>query len=151
MIKIDVYEAFRKMYDVAKLDGISLWITSAYRTPTYQKWLYNRSVKKKGVAQTNRDTALPGYSEHQTGLAIDVVQTRGKLLKGFEKTKQFEWLFAHSYEYGFILRYPKDKENITGYTYEPWHYRYVGTETAKKIKELNFTFDEYYEQFVNNQ
>jgi len=80
------------------------------------------------------------------------VSDRGQLLKiEFEKTKQFEWLSAHAHEYGFILRYPKDKENITGYRYEPWHYRYVGIETAKKVKESNLTYDEYYKQFIDNQ
>ena len=69
----------------------------------------------------------------------------------FEKTKQFEWLSSHAHKYGFILRYPKNKEDVTGYKYEPWHYRYIGIEIAKKIKESNLTYDEYYEQFINNQ
>ena len=151
LINKDAYQAFIKMYNSAKLENISLWITSAYRTFDYQNWLYNNSVKKSGVTETNRNIAKPGFSEHQTGLAIDIVAARGGKFDGFEKTKQCEWLSEHAYKYGFILRYPKNKENVTGYMYEPWHYRYVGVDTAKKIIEKNLTFDEYYEQFINNQ
>jgi len=151
LINKDVYQAFIKMYDSAKLENISLWITSAYRTSDYQNWLYNNSVKKSGITETNRNIAKPGFSEHQTGLAIDIVAARGCKFDGFEKTKQCEWLLTHAYKYGFILRYPKNKENITGYMYEPWHYRYVGIDTAKMIIEKNLTFDEYYELFIKNQ
>jgi len=151
MIKREVYKAYIKMYDDAKNDGVNLWITSAYRTYQYQKQLYDTAVKKNGIATANKDTAKPGFSEHQTGLAIDIVIARGYKFEGFEKTKQFKWLSSLAHEYGFILRYPKDKEAITSYMYEPWHYRYVGIETAKKIKELNITYEEYYEQFINNQ
>jgi len=151
LINKDAYQAFVQMCNSAKLENISLWITSAYRTYAYQNWLYNHMLKKQGITKTNRDTAKPGFSEHQTGLAIDIVQKRGFLLTGFEKTKQFEWLSAHAYKFGFILRYPKEKESLTGYLYEPWHYRYVGIETAKKITEKGLTYEEYYEQFINNQ
>ena len=94
--------------------------------------------------------ALPGYSEHQTGLAFDVM-TSTSTTETFENTKEYEWLKNNAYKYGFILRYPKDKEDITGYAYESWHYRYVGKEIAKKIKEENITYDEYYAYYIENK
>jgi len=152
MIKKETYIAFKQMHDDAKRDGITLWITSAYRTYNYQKWLYDRSVNRNGRVYADRTVAQPGFSEHQTGLAIDIVSARGKSLTvEFEKTKQFEWLSSHAHKYGFILRYPKDKENITGYRYEPWHYRYLGVEIATKIRKSNLTYEEYYNQFIDNK
>ncbi|MDR2970306.1 MAG: M15 family metallopeptidase [Bacteroidales bacterium] len=150
MMHKEAYDAFRKMHDDAKTDGVNIWITSAYRDFKYQNWLYNKSIEENGVVITDKTVAQPGFSEHQTGLAIDIVSARGKKLsKEFEKTKQFEWLSTHGHDYGYILRYPNGKESITGYEYEPWHFRYVGIETAQKIEKLNITLDEYYEQFVN--
>ncbi|MCL2289925.1 MAG: M15 family metallopeptidase [Bacteroidetes bacterium] len=148
MIKKETYQAFITMYEAAKLEEITLWIVSAYRPYAYQNWLYNRSVEENGVTEANRTLAQPGFSEHQTGLAIDIVPAKGRLFKGFEKTKQFEWLLDNAHKYGFILRYPKGKEEITGYSFEPWHYRYVGIIAAKRMKRFNLTFEEYYEQLI---
>jgi len=144
------YEAFVKMCDAAKSENINLWITSAYRTYQYQNGLYEASKKKNGSDYANHTVAKAGFSEHQTGLAIDIVSAKGKpLTQEFEQTKQFKWLSEHAHEYGFILRYPKGKKDITGYNYEPWHYRYVGVETAKKIKKSNLVFEEYYKSVFN--
>jgi D-alanyl-D-alanine carboxypeptidase len=151
MIREEAYKAFISMHFAAKMDSVTLWITSAYRTYDYQSWLYNKSVKEKGVAYADKSLAKPGFSEHQTGLAIDLVESKGYTFKDFEKKKQYEWLSIHAHEYGFILRYPEGKENITGYGFEPWHYRYVGVVPAKMMKRLNLTFEEYYEMFVNNR
>ena len=93
-------------------------------------------------------SARPGYSEHQTGLVIDIDNYNDDY-ENFDKTKEFEWMNNNSYKYGFILRYPKGKTDITGYDYESWHYRYVGKEIAKYIYENNITFDEYYAKFID--
>ena len=92
-------------------------------------------------------SARPGHSEHQTGLAIDLAAFNSNL-NNFEETKEYEWVKDNAHLYGFILRYPKGKEHITGYMFEPWHYRYVGTKVAKEIYEMDITFDEYYELFL---
>ena len=88
-----------------------------------------------------------GYSEHQTGLALDIV-TYGASMDTFENTDEFKWLSDNAYKYGFILRYPKGKEKLTGYSYESWHYRYVGKDVAKKIHDLDITYDEYYAYYI---
>ena len=109
----------------------SIAIKSAYRSYATQQGLYNRYVAQDGEAQASRYSAKPGHSEHQTGLAFDI----GKISESFDKTPAFEWLKEHAHEYGFIMRYPKGKENITGYMYEPWHYRYVGVDLATAIHQ----------------
>ena len=100
----------------------------------------------KGADYTNRYSAKPGYSEHQTGLSIDVSASSigNRLSESFGSTDEGIWLAAHAHEYGFIIRYPKDKASITGYAYEPWHIRYVGIELATYLYENNLTLEEYY-------
>ena len=138
-------EAFMKMADAAKLDNISLKNASGYRNYEYQETLYNDYVKRDGKEAADTYSARAGYSEHQTGLATDINQIND----AFENTDAFKWLSENAYKYGFILRYPKDKENLTGYKYEPWHYRYVGTTVAKQIYEEDLTFEEYYAYYIN--
>ena len=138
-------EAFMKMADAAKLDNISLKNASGYRNYEYQETLYNDYVKRDGKEAADTYSARAGYSEHQTGLATDINQIND----AFENTDAFKWLSENAYKYGFILRYPKDKENLTGYKYEPWHYRYVGTSVAKQIYEEDLTFEEYYAYYIN--
>ena len=138
--------AFEKMAAAAKLDGIIIYNLSAYRSYQSQESIYNRSVKNYGVEESDKTSARPGNSEHQTGLALDI----NSVDNNFENTTAYKWLINNSYKYGFILRYPENKENITGYSFEPWHYRYVGEDVANKIQEEDITFDEYYAYYLNN-
>ena len=140
-------DAFIKLAHDAEILGYNIQAISTYRTIEYQENLYNNYVKKDGVANADTYSARPGFSEHHTGLAIDV---DNKLLSytNFEKTKEFNWMLENAYKYGFILRYPKDS-TITGYIYEPWHYRYVGLEVASYIHEHQITFEEYYYEFLD--
>lgn len=144
----DTYEAFIKMYNDIKKQGLSLFITSAYRSYDYQNKIYNNYVKQDGREKADTYSARPGFSEHQTGLAIDVSAGRTVYTK-FEKTKEYQWMKDNSYKYGFILRYQKNTQHLTGYNFEAWHYRYVGLEVAKYIYDNNITFDEYYQYFLN--
>ncbi len=139
------YEQYVKMADAAKKDGLSMKVLSAYRTESYQRSLYNNKVATTGKVNADNYSARPGSSEHQTGLAVDISSTKGT----FEYTPEFRWLQQHAHEYGFILRYPKGKEWITGYSYEPWHYRYVGADVAKIIHEAGITFEEYYAMYIS--
>lgn len=147
-VKKDTYKAFIKMNKDAKKLGLNIYILSAYRSYDYQYKLYNRYVKNDGLKKTNKSSAKPGYSEHQTGLAIDVSSGFNVPLNEFGSTKEYEWLINNSYKYGFILRYPKGKENITGYMYEPWHYRYLGVDIATKVYKSGLTYDEYYAYYI---
>ena len=135
------YEWFTKMADDAQKDGIWLYCVSAYRSYSYQRTLYQRYVKQSGQERADTFSARPGYSEHQTGLAVDI--NTASTSAHFENTKQYRWLTEHCWEYGFILRYPEGKEHITGFQFEPWHYRYVGQELAQAVHESSLTYDEY--------
>ena len=132
---------FRQMVDDAKKDGIKLWSVSAYRSYSTQKIIYNRYVKKDGVKKADTYSARPGHSEHSTGLAVDINVASSS--RHFEKTKEYAWLKENSYKYGFIERYMKGKEFITGYKYEPWHFRYFGSDVATELYEMNVTYEEY--------
>jgi len=139
--------AFQKMAEDASLAGFSIRAISAYRSYQYQENLYQGYVNQDGKEKADTYSARPGFSEHQTGLVVDIDNFEIPYTR-FEETKEFGWMMEHAADYGFILRYPKGKENITGYTYESWHYRYVGCEVAKKMQELKLTFDEYYARYI---
>ncbi len=140
-------EAFEKMAAQAQEDGYTIRVISAYRSYHYQKGLYDNYVSRDGIDIADTYSARPGYSEHQTGLVVDI--DNGKLdFNHFEETEEFHWMENNAYLYGFILRYPKGKEDITGYDYEAWHYRYVGKEIASFIQQNNLTFDEYYVRYI---
>ena len=126
----------------AKEVGLNIIAVSTYRSYFYQQELYNNYVKTMGEKKALLASAKPGHSEHQTGLALDVMGSNGDYNK-FENTPEFKWMRHNAYKYGFILRYPKGKEHITGFKYEPWHYRYVGKKIAKEIYENNITLEEY--------
>jgi len=144
---------YKKMYDDALLAGAELIPFSAYRSTAQQKETFDREVKSLVEAGLGRTEAiervlktiqLPGCSEHETGLAIDI--TRKGVWRtdpGFDGSKEFEWLQKHAHEYGFILRYPKGKESVTGISYEPWHWRYVGVEAATAMKKSGQCLEEY--------
>jgi D-alanyl-D-alanine carboxypeptidase len=139
-------EAIEKLVAGAKKDGINLAGVSAYRSYATQKSLFQRYVLKDGEEKAKTYSAVPGTSEHETGLAIDVSGSDGKCAAEdcFGGTKEANWLEKHAQEYGFIIRYPKGKEKITGYQYEPWHIRYVGADTAKDMAAKKMTMEEYY-------
>ena len=131
--------ALNKMISAAKDDGIHLFIKSGFRSYGTQKTLYNNYVARDGVDAADRYSARPGHSEHQTGLAFDL----NSLDQSFGETKEGKWLAEHCHEYGFIIRYPKDKEEVTGYMYEPWHVRYLGEDVAKDVYESGKCLEEY--------
>lgn len=143
--------AAKKMFDAAAQDGISLIGVSGYRSYSLQKKLYEARVREKGEEKTRAYTAEPGASEHQSGLAIDILCNEYQTLdEGFENTDAFTWLTENCYKYGFILRYLKGKEDITGYNYEPWHFRYIGNEEiAEDIMNRGLTFEEYINEVKN--
>ena len=140
------YDAFISMFNAAKKENITLIINSSYRSYEEQEEIYNKYAKWYGD-EADKIAAKPGFSEHQTGLSVDI-QSYNTNRDTFEESEAFKWLDNNAYKYGFILRYPKDKEYLTGYAYESWHYRYVGLDIAKYIKENNITFDEYYAYFI---
>lgn len=148
MLTPETYDAFIKMFKAAKKEDLTLIINSSYRSYEDQKEIYEYYKGLKGESSADKIAARPGHSEHQTGMSIDI-QTYGSNIDTFEEFDEFKWLQNNAYKYGFILRYPKDKEYLTGYEYESWHYRYVGVEAATYIYENNITFDEYYAYFIN--
>lgn len=150
-----ILKALQSMLDAARADGLSPLICSSYRTDEKQKSLYDAQVKSCLSQGFSREEALkqaaiwvapPGTSEHQLGLAVDIVSSSYQLLdEAQENTPEQKWLMKHCADYGFILRYPADKSNITGIGYEPWHYRYVGTKAAEYIMEQGICLEEYLE------
>lgn len=126
--------------DMAK-ENLKIYAGSTYRSFTYQKGLYDRYVKKDGFAAAETYSARSGYSEHQLGLAVDIVNGKWDYLS--ENDKEYDYLVKNSYKYGFILRYPRGSEYITGYMFEDWHFRYLGIELATKVFNSGLTYDEY--------
>lgn len=135
----EAVQALEKLQSAANSAGYSIPTLSAYRSYDYQGTLYNNYVALDGQEAADTYSARPGFSEHQSGLAFDV----GELSYDYGETAAGKWLHQHCHEYGFIIRYPKDKEKITGYVYEPWHIRYVGKSTAKTIYQKGVTLEEY--------
>ena len=135
----DAKNAFEEMKADALKDDIELWIQSGYRSYSLQEELYNRYVEEDGKEKADTYSARPGHSEHQTGFAMDL----NIIDSSFEGTPEAIWIEENCYKYGFIIRYPKGKEKITGYMYEPWHLRYIGKENAKKVYESGLTLEEY--------
>ena len=131
---------FNKLSAAAAEEGLNIYLSSGFRSYDYQDQIYNNYVYWNGQEQADTFSARPGYSEHQSGLAIDVNQIDDT----FIGTPEAIWLEKHCHEFGFILRYPQGKQDITGYKYESWHIRYVGTDLAYKIHETGLTLEEYY-------
>ncbi|GGL64446.1 M15 family metallopeptidase [Sporolactobacillus putidus] len=138
-------KALETMFAAAQKDGIQLAGVSAYRSYASQTVLFNTYVKEDGEKKALTYSARPGTSEHETGLAIDVSGISGQYAASpaFATTPEAAWLAAHAPDYGFIIRYPKGKESVTGYEYEAWHLRYVGLPVSKKIAERGLTLEEY--------
>ena len=135
-----IKEPLEQLVKEAKSDGIILLGNSGYRSYNTQKKLYDMRVLSEGKEMADKYVAKAGFSEHQTGLSIDITNEERYFVKG---TKEAEWLANNCYKYGFIIRYPEGKEYITGVAYEPWHIRYVGEEAAKYINDNNLTLEEY--------
>jgi len=146
MMRKEAAAALETLFAGAKKDGIALAGVSAYRSYATQKTLFDNYVKQDGLEKARQYSAYPGTSEHETGLAIDVSGADGKCAATdcFATTKEAKWLDQHVTEYGFIIRYPKGKDAITGYQYEPWHLRYVGVDVSKAIASKGVTMEEYY-------
>ena len=141
-------KAFEKMSEQAEKEGLYLLANSTYRSYKDQEETYNVYKDLYGDSYAIKYAAKAGFSEHQTGLVVDIASKKEKL---FANSKEFLWVKDNAYKYGFILRYPKGKEYITGYKYEAWHYRYVGKKIAKYIHEHNMTYDEYYYRFIDKE
>ena len=144
-------EAIAEMAQAAAAEGITLKISSAYRGEDYQRQLYNGYTASYGSETADTISSRPGYSDHQTGLAADFVEQDGSMNginfnQKFEETASGNWLRDHAHEYGFIMRYPKGKQDITGYAYEPWHFRYIGVDYATAIYNVDpfYSFEEYF-------
>ncbi|MFR7674892.1 MAG: M15 family metallopeptidase [Clostridia bacterium] len=142
--------ALEELINAAKTDNMTILVTSSYRSYEYQVKLYNQYAEENSKEEADTYSARPGYSEHQTGLAVDIHNGK-KVYTDFENTEEFNWMQENAYKYGFILRFPKDKVNETGYIYESWHYRYVGKDIAKYIHKNNISFEEYYARFIENK
>ena len=142
LLKKEAKEQFELMASDALKENMHIIAVSTYRSYDYQEKLYNHYIEKYGFYYAEVCSARPGHSEHQTGLAVDISDLSLDY-DNFIHTKEFIWMQNNSYKYGFILRYPKASFHITGFKYEPWHYRYVGIEVAKYIHENNITFEEY--------
>lgn len=158
------YPSLLKMMDDARAIGLNPLICSSYRSRKRQEQLYQQEIKdylmqgynqKEAETEAARWVAVPGTSEHQSGLAVDIVSVENQKLDESQKyTATQQWLMKNSWRYGFILRYPADKSDITKIGYEPWHYRYVGEKAAREIYERNFCLEEYledtYEEIKNS-
>lgn len=139
-------EYLAELIAAAKAAGYELALSSGYRSEALQKQFYDSYVVKDGVAGADTYSARPGFSEHQTGLAVDLgrVDQKCQLEICFGETAEGKWLEAHAHEYGFVVRYHKGKDAITGYQYEPWHLRYVGRELAAEMKDNGLTLEEFF-------
>lgn len=152
-MRVEAAAAIEKLFAAAKQEGVELLGVSAYRSSATQEALFNYYVDRDGYEAAATYSALPRTSEHETGLAIDVTGGNGKCAAEdcFGGTPEAKWLEKNAARYGFIIRYPKGKEAITGYQYEPWHLRYVGKPMAKQIMNRGITLEEYYNVMpVNN-
>lgn len=152
-IAAEARPALEKMLSDCEAAGMDVTVCSAYRTESTQNRLYQNKIarlraagysREEALAEAGRWVAPPGTSEHQTGLAVDIMATDYPVLDEKQaQTEEQQWLMEHCWEYGFILRYPTDKSSVTGIGYEPWHYRYVGQETAASIYERGLCLEEY--------
>ncbi len=140
-------QALKELFTAAEEEGYELHARSGYRSYYTQASLYSSYVDNYGRAAADMYSAKPGRSEHQTGLSIDITcqALNYKLDTTFAETEEGKWVAENAHTYGYIIRYPKGKEEITGYAYEPWHIRYLGTELAEKIYESGLTMEEYFE------
>jgi D-alanyl-D-alanine carboxypeptidase len=148
-LRHEARKAFESMCQAAEEEGLVFAAVSAFRSYSYQEEVYLRKIMPdmtmdEYCKERDKVSARPGHSEHQTGLAVDI----NELEQNFENTPEGRWLAEKAYKFGFILRYPKGKEKITGYDYEPWHFRYVGCGLSEAVFPSGITYDEYYAQHL---
>lgn len=150
MVRADIISDLLNMLEEAKKNGYQIIVDSGYRSYDYQKEILNKKIEEVGKEKAYHIVAIPGSSEHQTGLCIDIAYLYNEIYNDnvTENDEEVKWLIKNSYKYGFILRYPKGKEEITGYIFEPWHYRYVGKKLAKILHKNNQTLEEYYKKSI---
>lgn len=152
-VDVRIQEPLDRMLSDAESAGLSMYVASAYRSYDQQRTVFNATMQdwiSKGYSpldaydETKKSVAVPGTSEHATGLAVDIIASEYEALDDRQgETAEQQWMMEHCWEYGFILRYPPEKADVTGIIFEPWHYRYVGEEAAKEIHEQNITLEEY--------
>lgn len=148
LMRKEAAEALEKMFTNAAENGIEIFAVSGYRSFSRQKSLYDAEVNRVGKEKAEQAVAIPGASEHQSGLAMDISSKSNKLYlnTAFANTTEGKWLKENAHHFGFILRYPKEKMDITNYMYEPWHFRYVGVKAASTMYEHNWTLEEYFNE-----
>ena len=149
LMREEAARALEDLFKAAEAQNIKLYGVSGYRSFETQRQIYTNKVAAVGQAIADLFVAYPGRSEHQTGLAMDLINQEGtgqQLTKDFAETPEGKWVYDHACEFGFIIRYPPGKEDITGYSYEPWHLRYVGMEAAQIMKDQELTLEEYLAQ-----
>ena len=145
-LRSEAASALVNMFEAARRDNINLYLVSGYRSYAQQLELYNTYVRTDGKALADQYDAIPGACEHQLGLAVDLSDDNRDhdIDDSFETTAAYQWLLKHSYEYGYIFRFPRGKEAITGIAYNPWSFRYIGIEEAKKVYDSGLTLEEFY-------
>ena len=146
-LRKEAYDAFVKMVDAAKADGVTFYAESAYRSNSYQARLYKNYVNENGQAKADKYAAKPGFSEHELGLAVDLANIWTITTKG----EEYAWLSKHAHEYGYIFRYKEEWEDITGYSAESWHIRYVGPKIAQDVVNKKMSYEEYYIKYIANK
>ncbi len=151
LVRSEVQDPLKKLMSDANAQGVQFFITSGYRSYEFQSKLFNDSLANVGLEETIQYVAFPGRSEHQTGLAVDMLSNDTPYLSAEMGSRPSGiWLQEHAHEYGFIIRYESSKSNVTGYGYEPWHLRYLGVELATTIKQNNWSYEEYMLYTQNN-
>lgn len=146
-LRREAAEKFEELTSAGLLENVIFYPYSAYRSYETQKSLYNRYKERDGEEEADTYSARPGFSEHQLGLAVDV---RSSTLSSNLTSNDYKWMQDNSYKYGFIIRYPKGKQHVTQFMEEPWHIRYLGVELATKVHDSGLTYDEYYDQYIDN-
>jgi D-alanyl-D-alanine carboxypeptidase len=145
-LRADAAAAMEKMFAAAKNDQINLMLESGYRSYNAQVGVYGGYVASSGVAKADTFSARPGHSEHQTGLAADIepLSRTCEVEQCFENTLEGQWLAANAHKFGFVIRYQKNTQNLTGYEYEPWHVRYLGTDLSNEIQNIGQTLEQFF-------
>lgn len=146
-LRKEAYEKFVEMCEASRKDGVKFYAESAYRSYEYQEIIYKNYLYENGQEKTDKYAAKPGFSEHELGLAIDLANIWTITTKG----EEYAWLTKNAYKYGYIIRYKEEWEDITGYSAESWHIRYVGVETATKVYKKNMSYEEYYIKYIANK
>lgn len=143
LMKKEAATALENLFKAAQMDNIILYGNSGYRSSKTQEKIYKESERVNGSSYTKKYVAKPSHSEHETGLTMDITNEQRNF---HEDSKEAKWVKKNAHKYGFIVRYPKDTEKITGYNYEPWHIRYVGSSAAKEIYKRGITLEEYLQE-----